>query len=200
MDYKEDRINTLLRFNKNTGPVGHVYLYKILKGSNQELSFYRIRRLNPKMRKIGLRNNIDSLVDRLTKEGRSEDKIQRSVAFMVYDALFEKTRKPKDEGATPPEEGDIENDKNPAPPAESELDPEVSLPPKYYPISPEDLSIIKKAFKLVFLAVADVGSFLQQKRSLNEKEAEELYRMIFGDVQTPFTELAGLVLKAINGR
>ena len=200
LPFKKYKIDTLKRFNENVGPVGLEHLYKILRANHENLSIYRIRRLNPKMRKMGFRNKIDIMVDHLTKEGKSWDKIQGSVALMVYDVLFEKTRKPKDEGAAPPEEGDIENDKNPAPPAEPELDPEVSLPPKYYPISSKDLSIIKKAFKLVFLAVADVGSFLQQKRSLNEKEAEELYRMIFDDVQTAFTEFAGLVLKAVNGR
>jgi len=187
-------IEGLIRFNKNASTTGHRYLYKILKLNNQKLSISKIRELNSKMRKMGLRKEVESLVKDLEKQNESEDKIQRSVAYLIYDVLFKSEKKLPEIERPAKEAPEDDNGNDSTSPKVSEEESIRSIPKKNNSIGTKDLDQIKKAFKKVFLMVAKIMQFFLKKQSLNGDDIDKLNQLI-DSLQSTFTDFNVELLK-----
>jgi hypothetical protein len=198
---KKYQIGVLNRLSDNIGLDGIEALYEVLKASGEELSIYRVHKINPKMRKMGLRSKIEDMIKAMEADKQNVDEIKEAVGIMIFDVLFERTKSSAKETPSEEEEGNDDegksNQDSKAEEEESKAD-RLQAPLVFHPIKRKDLSKIKKLYKAFVKSAQNVDDFWGPKKSLSKEDSEESFKEI-DNVQTAFTDFIQSYEKAING-
>ena len=187
LQHRKSTLDILKRFGDNIGSTAIIGLHRILSADNESLSLHRIHRLNPIMRRMRLRQEIDGIISRLTQKKVPHDQIEEAVAYRVYDVLYKKVNKdrlkktnqefPKDDDGDE-SEGINDSETNEAIPNSKdtvENSPETTVT---YPIGPKVTKIIKNNYIKYTMKEREVFEFLMSKKELSKNETTELQRKL----------------------
>jgi len=203
MPYKKYRIQVLLRFGNNIGLIAIKGLHYLLESKNENLSIYQVHRMNPKLKRIGLRVKIEEMIRDMKRNAKNQIEIRNAVAVMVHDVLFVKFErsthtKPETKGNDSDDDGKDQNKEESNDTEKNDADKSLT-PPAYFPVDPKSFSRIQNLYKDYFKEVERILKFLTSKKKLTELESEELHKMIKArDILND--EFKTLMLKAIFGR
>ena len=171
------QIDTLKRFADNIGPFAIEALYGLLKNKGEELSIYRVHRMNPTMREMGLRAQIDVKVKAMENNGSDPDEIREAVAIMVYDVLFEQEKPSKQKKPTVNSPGSGNQSDHNDRKQENADKKTTRKREEYVDIGSTDFKAIKQAFNNFAKKVPNIQKFMKSKKELTADETQKIHQM-----------------------
>lgn len=173
MTTKDYRIGTLSQFSDHMGLIAIEGLHYCLKSSHQKLTITRIHNRNSKMKRMGLRKNIDAKIVEMEMVGKPEDEIKEVVGVMAFDALFDPKDKRRRKKKKKPGEKDGPDDDTGAE-DEHDDDEETKSDSRSYksaPIKANQFQKVKTEFAKHFDNELKINELFKSKDQVAEEDA-----------------------------